>query len=413
MNDIMADSGCTASSPAHPARVALAHHWAVSMRGGEKVLEQLSKMFPAAPIHTLVHRPENLSPTLRSRRFHTSPADRWGWTRRAYKQLLMLHPRWIAAMSVDKQTDWLISSDSSMMKGIGRPEHTSHVCYCHSPPRYLWEMPRQYGGRLSPTFWGLKAASQRCRAFDAAAAAGVDHFIANSDFVRDRIARYYDRDSVVIHPPVDVSDFDPTRPRTDRLLVVSELTRYKRVDLAIEAANRLGRRLTVIGDGPQRKRLRRLAGPTVQMLGRAEWSVVKHHFETSAALLFPGIEDFGMTPVEAHAAGCPVIAYAAGGALETVTDGRTGMLFAEQTAGSLIDAIGRLDNHSFDGLSLHRSAMRFDASHFRWRFTRYARSIGIAIPDDQQTSRPPLALPAAATPTMGWPATVECSPAAP
>jgi glycosyltransferase involved in cell wall biosynthesis len=206
--------------------------------------------------------------------------------------------------------------------------------------------------------------SPRLRQFDFESAQRVDHFVANSHFVADRIRRYYGRESDVVYPPVAVDDFRADRRREPFALVVSELVPYKRIDIAVEAFTRLRRRLVVIGDGSQRKSLQKMAGSTVSFLGRQPFSILKEHFETAAAFIFPGIEDFGITPVEAQAAGCPVIAFAAGGALETVVDGETGLLFGEQTSQSLIETLQQSDVTSLDANVCRENAERFSTSIF-------------------------------------------------
>jgi glycosyltransferase involved in cell wall biosynthesis len=350
-------------------RIALAHHWLVGMRGGEKVLEQLCLLFPDAPIYTLVSNRENLSEALRSHPIHESWIQRLPQGRRRYKSLLPLFPLAIGSLRVDAGTDFLFSTDASVIKGLSFAEGTPHVCYCHSPPRYLWEMQETYlrqTGGLGPVGRALfKAVTPGIRAFDRAGADRVTHFIANSRFVQQRIAASYERESAVIYPPVDVDAFDATRVAEDFYLIVTELVAYKRVDLAIDAFNRTGKRLVVLGDGPEGAALRARAGANIEFLGRQPFSVLKDRFERCRAFIYPQIEDFGITAVEAQAAGRPVIALRRGGALETVIEGETGMFFDEQTPESLAACVEAFEERTFSAAACRANAERFRPEAFR------------------------------------------------
>ncbi len=293
-----------------PSRTALAHHWLVGMRGGEKVLEQLCLLFPGAPIYTLVSNRAKLSDLIRSHPIRESFLQRLPGGPRRYKSLLPLFPLAIAGLRVDREVDFLFSTDASVIKGLG---YTGpHVCYCHSPPRYLWEMQetylRQTGGLGMVGRAVFRAVTPYVREFDRAAARRVTHFIANSQFVRQRIQSSYGRDSAVIHPPVDVDAFRPDRPAEDFYLIVTELVAYKRVDLAVDAFNSLGKRLVILGDGPEGAALRARAKPNIEFLGRQPLETLRDRFERCRAFIYPQIEDFGITALEAQAAGRPVIA---------------------------------------------------------------------------------------------------------
>jgi glycosyltransferase involved in cell wall biosynthesis len=348
-------------------RIALAHHWLVGMRGGEKVLEQLCLLFPGAPIHTLVSNRANLSDVLRGHPIHESWMQRLPQGRQRYKSLLPLFPLAIGRMRVD--ADFLFSTDASVIKGLSFAPGTPHVCYCHSPPRYLWEMQETYlrqTGGLGPVGRAVfKAVTPRIRAFDREGADRVTHFIANSRFVRERIAASYERESAVIYPPVDVDAFDAARGAEDFYLIVTELVAYKRVDLAIDAFNKTGKRLVVLGDGPEGAALRARAGANIEFLGRQPFSVLKDRFERCRAFIYPQIEDFGITAVEAQAAGRPVIAFRRGGALETVIDGETGMFFDEQTPESLAECVEAFEGRSFSAAACRANAERFRPEAFR------------------------------------------------
>ncbi len=351
--------------------VALAHHWLVGMRGGEKVLEELSTIFPAAPIYTMVARPERLSERLRRHEIITSLLDRIPGGQRYYKQALPIFPTAVSNLRVASGLDLLISSDASVIKGIHTPRGLPHVCYCHSPPRYLWDLQQTYLqetsglgtlGRLA-----FRIAAPYVRAFDKQAAQGVNWFIANSEFVQRRIRDYYERDAVVIHPPVAINDFTPQSEIGDYYLMVSELAPYKRVDIAVEAFNRLGKRLVIIGQGSERARLERGAGRNIEFLGSQPFATLKEHYARCRAFIFPGIEDFGITPLEAQASGRPVIGYAEGGLLETASEGETAVFFHEQTAEGLVGAVQRFEEtaQNFQPEICRANAKRFGPERFR------------------------------------------------
>jgi glycosyltransferase involved in cell wall biosynthesis len=354
------------------ARVALAHHWLVGMRGGEKVLEEIGAIFPQAPIYVLVARPERLSPALSRRTIHTSRLQALPGAERHYKKMLPLYPWAIGSLRVKPPVDLVLSSDASMIKGLGYPPGTPHVCYCHSPPRYLWDLQEDYmqsaeaGGTLGRAL--LKWTIPRVREFDRQAAERVTHFIANSAFVRERIRRCYGREAEVIHPPVALDDFVPLEKEPeDFYLIVSQLTPYKRVDLAVEAFNRLGRRLVIIGEGSERRPLEARARDNITFLGSQPFPVLQDHYRRCRALIFPGIEDFGITPLEAQASGRPVLAYAGGGVLETVVNGVTGFFFRDQTPESLIEVIEQFEGEMdrFDPKQCRQQAERFAPDRFR------------------------------------------------
>lgn len=324
--------------------VALANHWLVTYRGGERVLEEFRKLFPYASMATLVVKRGEIPDGIIGRRVSTSFIQ-WipfGW--RFYKALLPLHSLAFSRLTVAPGTIFVLSSDASMIKGLRLPQGCKQVCYCHSPPRYLWDMAEDYvasmgfGARLV-----FRWTQPKAKKFDLKSAERVDQFIANSKFVANRIKFYYGRDSVVIYPPVSVHDFSPDRKSDDFYLIVGQITPYKRVDIAVKAFAKSGRRLVVIGEGSEMEALRAIAGPNVQFLGRQPFSVVKDHFERCRAFLYPQTEDFGITAVEAQAAGKPVIAFRNGGALETVIDGKTGLFFDEQNDISMNEAIGRFE----------------------------------------------------------------------
>lgn len=359
-------------------RIALAHHWLVGMRGGEKVLEQICHILPQAPIHTLVAQPSRLSPILRDHVIHTSWLQRIPGGPRHYKKLLPLFPRVISSLRVKGPVDLVVSSDASVIKGLSCPPGVPHICYCHSPPRYLWDLQQDYtmssetGGPLGSALFN--AVVPYVREFDRQAAGRVTHFIANSKFVRDRILACYGRKSEVIHPPVYLDEFEISSSLPDDFyLVVSQLVPYKRIDLAIAGFNKLRKKLVIIGEGSERGRLERMAGPTITFLGSQPQQVLRDHYRRCQAFVFPGIEDFGITPLEAQASGRPVLAYRAGGAMETIQENMTGLFFNEQTVEGLIEVVEKFETlkKTFHPSDCRRNADKFGADRFRANLSAY------------------------------------------
>lgn len=344
----------------------LLHHWLVSMRGGEKVLEQFSKMFPSADIHTLVAAEEKLSKKLQQHLITTTNLGKLPGVEHYYKSLLPLYP--MAIRNYRIESDFILSSDASLIKGIGQPDDAPHVCYCHSPPRYLWDMQEEYLQRMNPfSAQILKGLTPYLRKFDLEGAEKVDRFLANSKFVQQRIKRIYNRESTVIHPPVDLSAFSHENSPEDYYLMVSALVPYKRVGLAVEAFNELKKPLVIIGAGSEKERLEQMARDNIRFLGNQPFEVLKEHYEHCRAFIFPGVEDFGITPLEAQASGKAVIAYKEGGVLETVKEDETGLFFEEQTAEALVDAVKRFEDieKQFESERCRQNAARFSPERFR------------------------------------------------
>lgn len=353
-----------------PLKVALIHHWLVSMRGGEKVLEALCELFPQADIYTHVYDPEGISETIRAHKVHTTFIQRLPAARRLYKKYLPLMA--IALEELDlTDYDIVISCEAGPTKGVITRPGSIHVCYCHSPMRYLWDqyhIYRKNAGMLTRMF--MSAVSPALRVWDVSAAARVDHFVANSHFVAQRIKKFYRRDATVIHPPVAIEKFSISGGPGDYYLCAGQLVRYKRFDLAIEAFARSGRRLVVAGMGEEAARLRKLATSNIQFLGRQTDADLCSVLQGCRALIFPGEEDFGIIPVEAMACGRPVIAYGVGGARETVFDGVTGLFFHEQTVESLNDAVARFEDleATFRADEIRKHAGLFKESVFKQNF---------------------------------------------
>ena len=327
-------------------RVAVVHHWFVTRGGGERVAECIASLFPAAELFTLVARPEGLPPSLAQRPLHTSFLQTFPLATSHHRHYMPLYP--LATERLDlRGFDLVISSDSGPVKGVRVDSGATHICYCHSPMRYLYDGYESYRAQMSlPVRTLFTASAGRVRQWDRRAAERVGFFLANSRYVADRIRRVYGRESEVIHPPIDLA-LARTVPQTgEHYLCTGRLVGYKRTELMIEACRRLGRKLRIAGTGPEEARLRRIAGPETEFLGALSDEQLWQQYAECRALLFAADEDFGMVPLEAQACGRPVIAFGAGGSLETV-DGfsptPTGVYFAEQTVESLIEGIQRFE----------------------------------------------------------------------
>ena len=360
-------------------RVAIVHYWLVSMRGGEKVLETLCQLFPEADIFTHVYDPGIVSETIRKHKIITTFINSLPRARRYYKHYLPLMP--LALEQIDlRGYDLVISSESGPAKGIIPPAGAVHICYCHSPMRYVWNMFHDYreqAGWLRRLL--MPPLCHYLRIWDATASMRVDRYIANSATVAARIEKYYRRDSEVIHPPVNVELFEtvPAAEVEDYYLMAGELVAYKRPELAVEAFNVLGRRLIVIGGGEMLAEVRALAGPMVTVMGQQPFGVLRHHFARCRALIFPGEEDFGIIPVEVMASGRPVIAYGRGGVTESVVAGVSGLFFEEQTAAAIERAVHDFERMRFDSRAIRAQAEKFTANLFISAFTAAAeRALG-------------------------------------
>lgn len=372
--------------PCAAMRVALIHDWLTGMRGGERVLEALCEMFPDADLFTLVAFPDRLSPALAAhfaRRGHTSFVQRLPFLRERYRYLLPLFPRAVESFDL-RDYDLVVSSSHCVAKGARAREGAVHVAYIHTPMRYAWGTLEHYfgdeGALPAAKRRALAAAMGPLRTWDRASSRRVHTFVANSRNVAERIHRCYEREAAVIYPPVDIARFrvgGPIAHRDDFYLVVSALVPYKRVDLAVRAANDARVRLVVVGEGPDLSGLRRLAGPTVELRGRLGDFDVADLYARARAVVFPGVEDFGLVPVEAMASGTPVVAFRAGGATETVigvddvhvrANGHepTGIFFDVQSPGAIVDALASLERHHarFDPAALRHHASRFDRPLF-------------------------------------------------
>ena len=358
-------------------RITLAHDWLVGKRGGELVLDRLARLFGPTNLYTLVDNGVSISEAISACRVVTSPLQRFPGARgRLRRHYLPMMPWAVERLRVEP-CDLLISTSSAVMKSIIPPDGTPHLCYCHGPARYFWAQSEAYGSRAGTAggrlrLLGLGAMRKRFRRWDRRTATRVTRFLANSRYIADEIRRCFDRDADVVYPPVATDYFTPDAgiQREDWLLVVSALEPYKRIDVAIKAANRIGTRLRVAGAGTQRAALQSIAGPTVEILGRVEGPVLRDLYRRARALIYPQVEDFGITAVQAQACGCPVVALQAGGALDSVTD-ETGVLFNDPGVDGLCEGLRVLDLKRIDPAACRRNAERFAADVFDREITRH------------------------------------------
>jgi glycosyltransferase involved in cell wall biosynthesis len=381
LSDLMPNAGPPAGG-LDRLRVAIVHYWFTAYGGGERVIEAFAEMFPQADFFALMATERGIPPVLRNRRLTTSFVGRIPGAKRWYRHFLPLYPLALEQFDLSGY-DLVISLESGPAKGVITSPGTCHICYCLSPMRYIWDMYHDYVRDMNPlTRAAFSLAAHYVRQWDVTTAARVDYFGAISDYVAARVRKYYRRESTVIYPPVDTGAGYLADTTDDYYLVVSRMVPYKRVDLAIEACNRLGCRLRVVGSGPEYKRLKKMAGPTIEFLGKLDEKSLHECYARSRAFLFPAEEDFGIVPVEAQSFGRPVIAYGRGGALETVIGLResadpqsaTGIFFEEQTADSLVRAMGRFEEieSSFNPEFIRVSAQRFSLERFKEEFMKFA-----------------------------------------
>ena len=357
-------------------KVVLGNHWCHTYRGGEKVLEQFRRLFPDAPLYTTFCRRGEIPDEILGNDIRTTFLNWVPGISRFYRSLLPLFPLALRFKSV-RGADLFVNSDASIFKAI-RVKDAFHICYCHSPPRYIWE--EGLGYFESGEFWNvvkkriLGFFKPYLKRFDLQGANKVDLFIANSEFVRRRIEKFYKKDALVIYPPVGIERFKASGLHEDFYLIVSQIVPYKRVDIAVEACKQLGRKLVVVGVGTELERLKEMADKNVEFKGRCSDDEVVDLMSRCIGFIYPQIEDFGITAVEAQSSGRPVIAYREGGACETVLDGRTGVFFDEQTAASCSAAILQLESSMLDGRgnlreetikACRENSLRFGEDRFR------------------------------------------------
>jgi glycosyltransferase involved in cell wall biosynthesis len=340
------------------------------MRGGEYVLEAIAALFPNAELFTLLHVPGSIHGPLAELPIHTSALQHMPAAARLYRHYLPLMPAFASTLDV-RSFDVVVSSSHCVAKGVEKAPNAVHVSYVHAPMRYMWDRFDDYFGPRSSL--PVRLAAQACRPFlqswdkRVSQAERVDTLIANSRFIAGQLERNYGRQAEVIYPFVDVERFTGPRSPSDHYLMVGAFAPNKRVDLAIEAFNRLKLPLKIVGKGQEEARLRSLAGPTIEFLGALSNARIAELYSSARAFIFPGIEDFGITPLEAMASGCPVVAYAEGGALETVRDGITGLHFREQTPEALMGCIKRLESGDvhFDEAQIRSHAAQFSKARFQ------------------------------------------------
>ena len=362
-------------------RIAVVHDYFTQSGGAERVAEVLFQILPNADLHTTVALPERLPASLKDVPISTSWMQALPGMRKFYRQYFLLYPFSLSSFDLSGY-DLVISSSSGYVKGVSPPLDTLHVCYCHTPMRWAWSFDG-YSKReeMNPaTRTVLRALVALLRTWDREASRQPDHFVANSRGVAARIQRVYGRSAEVIYPPIDVHRFRPThKPAGGYYMVLSRLIGYKRLDLAVEACTKLGRELLVVGDGPHRRALESIAGPTVKFLGRVSDDEVVNLAANCRALIFPGEEDFGMAPLEVAAAGRPTIAYRAGGATETVIDGVTGLFFDAQSPEHVMEAIERLETRTWSPIELRLHAEEFSIAVFQERFFEFLTRIGCPL----------------------------------
>ncbi len=346
-------------------KVAVVHDYFVQLGGAERVAEELANILPQASLFAIVATMRKIPDSLLKRPVHTTWMQYLPFIERWYRLYFLLYPLAVGSLDL-RDYELVVSSSSGYAKGVRTGKGTVHVCYCHTPMRWAWRF-EDYSKQDSLNVFKrsiLRGLTRALRSWDWRAAQRPDYFIANSHEIARRIKELYNREATVIPPPIDTGRFTPSDVQGDYYLVLSRLVSYKRLDLAIHACNQLGRNLVVIGKGPDKSRLELLAGPTVQFLGRLPDAEVNRYASQCRALIFPGEEDFGMTPLEISAAGRPTIAYRAGGAVETIVDGVTGVFFDHQTAFDVAAAMLRSEQIDWNQESMRKHAEQFSIQAF-------------------------------------------------
>jgi glycosyltransferase involved in cell wall biosynthesis len=353
-------------------KVAIVHEWLLGMTGSEKVVEALCELFPQATLFCLIYNKKNLSETINKMKIKPSFVQYLPFAMTKYRYYLPLFPYAIEQFDL-RDYDLVISSNHCVAKGVITKPKTLHICYCHTPMRYGWEFYFEYFGN-SKLNSIISFFMNYIRIWDVVSSNRVDYFIANSRAVAARINKHYRREATLIYPPIDTSIYRPDSKDENFFLIVSRLVPYKRIDIAIKAFNELKLPLIIIGDGPELKKLKKMANSNIEFKGKQDTKIISKFYAQCKALVFPGEEDFGMVPIEAQAAGRPVIAYKAGGALETIIDGITGIFFEEQTHESLIQAIRKFETIKFDKEKIRTHALKFDKAIFKEKMKEFIAS---------------------------------------
>jgi len=353
-------------------KVAIVHDYLIQMGGAERVVVELHDLFPSAPVFTSVYRKDRLSKEFLSMDIRASFLQNFPFMEKEFRIYFLLYPFAFSSLDLSGY-DVIISSSSAYAKGIKKRKGQVHVCYCHTPMRFAWRFEDYIEKQdLNPLLMKLISwFVDPLKKWDLNTVKNVDHFIANSSFTAGRIKSIYGRDSVIIYPPVDTVAFKPSNNVKDYFLIVSRLAAYKRIDLAVKAFSKINFPLKIVGEGPDLKRLKAMAGRNIEFLGRLPDEDVRKLYSECQALIFPGEEDFGITPLEAAASGRPTIAYGQGGVLETIIDGKTGILFDSQTEASLSEAINRFKSIKFDRNILVTQAGKFSREVFKEKMRRY------------------------------------------
>lgn len=350
-----------------PLKTAIVHDWLVTYAGADRVVDQIHQAFPDAVIYTLVYDKSKFPAHFQAYDVRTTYVQKLPFSTKLYKNMLTLMPGAFERLDLTEY-DLVISSSSCCSKGVITRPDAVHVCYCHTPTRYLWDFYYTY---VNNSNWLkrklIPPMIHKMRIWDRLAADRVDYFIANSKYIAQRIQKYYRRDSAVIYPCVHINEHTIEQQPDDYYLLVSRFTYYKRIDLAVAACTKLGKNLKIIGGGEEEKKLRAIAGPTIEFLGKCSDEEVKHAYSHAKAFLFPGEEDFGITPVEAMSAGCPVLAYGKGGVTETVLAEKTGLFFGEQTVESLVECIRRFEQSgvAYSREQIRAHSLQFSEERFR------------------------------------------------
>ena len=349
-------------------RVALVHDWLTGMRGGEKVLESFCELYPEAPIYTLLHIRGSVSATIESHQIHTSFIQHAPFLKTYYRNYLPFFPSAIESLDL-RNFDLVLSSSHCVAKGVIPSNNAKHISYCHTPMRYVWDQYSNYFGNGRVGYIKGKVMPlvvNYLRNWDLNSNQRVNQFIANSEFVAGRIQKYYGKDSIVIYPPADVKFFVPSdKKRENFFLVVSALVPYKRIEVAIQAFNRLGHSLVIAGEGPERAALQKMAGPNIKFVGRVSTEELRNLYQSAQAVVQTAEEDFGISVIEALACQCPVLAFGKGGALESVEEEETGLFFNDLTPESLIETVDKMGTLRFNTTRMRERALRFSPDRFR------------------------------------------------